>query len=61
MTLRDQYLKEMKLKNIDNREFAFNLSMGYVKWLEYCVETEREKNRQLSDLLKGEQNIKNNT
>jgi hypothetical protein len=53
MTLRDQYLKEMKLKNIDNREFAFNLSLGYVKWLEFCVETEREKNRQLSDLLKG--------
>jgi hypothetical protein len=32
--LRKQYIEENKKLGIDKREFAFNLSLGYVNWLE---------------------------
>lgn len=35
--LREQYLAEQDEKGINRRELSFNLSLGYVHWLEQKI------------------------
>jgi len=36
--LRKEYIEENKKLGIEEREFAFNLSLGYTGWLERKIE-----------------------
>jgi hypothetical protein len=52
--IRKEYIEENKKLGIDEREFAFNLSLGYVSWLECKIEKLQAFNKLLNEKIKLE-------